>query len=65
MARLIIEDLPEDAELDAAAMKAVTGGKQGHRLTGVVLERRFRQQAQFEQSTLIPGLVKTGDLRRG
>lgn len=64
MARLIIADLPEDAELDAQAMRAVAGGKQSARLQSLTLERRFRQQASFEESTLVPGLIKTGDLRR-
>lgn len=63
MAKLIIEDLTEDAVLDAEAMKAVTGGKPIGREAALKLERRYRSGARFEQSELVPGLIRTGDLR--
>lgn len=65
MAKLIIEDLPEDARLDAEAMKAVTGGKPLTRDAALTLERRYRSEARFEQSAIVPGLIRTGDLRAG
>lgn len=63
MARLIIEDLTEDAELDAEALKAVTGGKPLDRLAALRLERRYRAGARFDESEIVPGLIRTGDLR--
>lgn len=63
MARLIIEDLPEDAELDAQAMRAVSGGLPVRRLDAMKLERRYRDGMRFEQSPIVPGLIRTGDLR--
>lgn len=64
MARLVIADLTEDAELDAAAMKAVTGGVRLTRQGALKLERRYRAGAKFDESPLVPGLIRTGDLRR-
>lgn len=62
MAKLIIEDLPEDAQLDAEAMKAVTGGKPIGRDSELRLERRFRNAARLEESPLVRGLIRTGSL---
>lgn len=64
MAKLVIADLTEDAELDAAAMKAVTGGVRLTRQAALKLERRYRAGAKFDESPLVPGLIRTGDLRR-
>jgi len=63
MAKLIIEDLPEDAQLDAEAMKAVTGGLPLTRQEALKLERRYRAGARFDESAIVPGLIRTGDLR--
>jgi len=63
MAKLVIEDLSEDAQLDAEAMKAVTGGIPLTRHQALKLERRYRAGARFEQSPIVPGLIRTGDLR--
>lgn len=62
MARLIIEDLTEDARLDAEAMKAVTGGKRVDRRAELTLERRFRAATRFDESPLVRGLIRTGGL---
>lgn len=62
MAKLIIEDLPEDARLDAEAMKAVTGGKPLTRQAELTLERRYRSGARFDESSLVRGLIRTGSL---
>lgn len=65
MAKLIIADLEEDAELDAAAMGAVSGGRRGGPGSLRGLEQRYRTQATFERSAIVPGLVKVGNLREG
>ena len=65
MAKLIIEDLSEDAQLDAEAMKAVTGGRRLTRQQALKLERRYRSGARFDESAIVPGLIRTGDLRQG
>ncbi|HEX7037773.1 MAG TPA: hypothetical protein VF210_18525 [Pseudomonadales bacterium] len=64
MTKLLIEDLPEDAELDAEAMKAVTGGRPIGRNAELRLERRFRSAARMEESPLVRGLIRTGRLGR-
>jgi hypothetical protein len=63
MAKLIIEDLTEDAQLDAEAMRAVTGGLPLTRQHTLKLERRYRAGVRFDESTIVPGLIRTGDLR--
>lgn len=63
MAKLIIEDLPEDAELDAEALKAISGGKPIGRGQALALERRFRAGAQLEESPLVRGLIRNRGLR--
>lgn len=64
MSKLVIEDLPEDVQLDAEAMKAITGGLPLTRQQALKLERRYRAGARFDESSIVPGLIRTGDLRR-
>ena len=64
MAKLIIEDLAEDAQLDAEAMKAITGGLPLTRQQTLRLERRYRSAVRFDESPIVPGLIRTGDLRQ-
>ena len=63
MAKLIIDDLPEDAELDAEALRAVSGGRPIVRGQALALERRFRAGAQLEESALVRGLIRNRGLR--
>jgi hypothetical protein len=63
VAKLIIEDLAEDAQLDAQAMKAITGGLPLTRRDALKLERRYRAGARFDESPIVPGLIRAGDLR--
>ena len=64
MAKLIIEDLAENAQLDAEAMKAITGGLPLTRQQALKLERRYRSATRFDVSPIVPGLIRTGDLRQ-
>ena len=59
MANITIDDLEEDVELDAAAMQALFGGRRGMSSS---LSLKF-MTGQLEESALVPGLLRTGDLR--
>lgn len=64
MAIITIEDLEQDADLDMQAMKAIFGGR---RHAGSVLGARsmkFASRARFQESSLIPELIKVDDLRK-
>ena len=63
MANIVIEDLAEDAELDALAMREVTGGKRLGGSSGTSLLRHYPSKAPIEESKLVRGLLKTSDLR--
>lgn len=63
MAFITIDDLTEDQALDAAAMQAVFGGRQQSLALAGELSYRLAATSQFEESDLVPGLVKTQDLR--
>lgn len=64
MATITIGDLEENQALDADAMRAVFGGKRLFEAQGGELSLRMRATMQFEESELIPGLLKTQDLRQ-
>lgn len=64
MPHLVINDLEEDVELDAQAMRAVAGGKSGlTRSRASRLPAAAYRKLEIEESKLIPGLLKTPDLR--
>ncbi|MEM1435665.1 MAG: hypothetical protein AAGG11_16520 [Pseudomonadota bacterium] len=63
MAFISINDLTEDQALDAAAMQAVFGGRQQSLAMAGELSYRLAATSRFEESELVPGLVKTQDLR--
>lgn len=63
MAVLEIGDLAEDRELDAQAMRALTGGRTVPRARASNLEHRFRARARFHESPIVPGLIRTVSLR--
>ena len=62
MATIVIDDLPEDQELDVQAMQAVFGGKGGASLIGGA-SMKFAARVQFEESRIVPGLIKVDDIR--
>jgi hypothetical protein len=49
MARIVIKDLKESVELDREAMRQITGGRSGLRLTHAATDRSslFRQPTSF------------------
>ena len=66
MSHLVINDLEEDVELDREAMQAVAGGRAGLALnTASRLPASYYRKLHIEESRLIPGLLKTPDLRNG
>ena len=61
---LVINDLEEDMELDASALRAITGGshRMGRRYGSV--SARYVERTRYETSSIVPGLIKTFDLRK-
>ncbi|MFK7913424.1 MAG: hypothetical protein AB8B93_05880 [Pseudomonadales bacterium] len=64
MSFITVDDLESDQALDAAAMRAVFGGQAGLAEHGGKLSLRLAMQPRFEESSLVPGLVKTDDWRQ-
>ena len=63
MAFITVSDLTEDQALDAAAMQAIFGGRQQQLAMAGELSYRLAARSRFEESELVPGLLKTLDLR--
>lgn len=63
MASISIDDLEENHELDEAAMRAVFGGRRSFAERASELSLRLAAGPQLDESSLVPGLVKTQDLR--
>ena len=61
---LVISDLDEDMELDASALRAITGGSHltGRRYGSV--SAKYIERSRYETSSIVPGLIKTFDLRK-
>ncbi len=60
MARITIDDLEEDQQLDTAAMRALFGGRAGSATLAPSMKYLV---SQLEESDLVPGLLRTSDLR--
>ncbi len=63
MAKLVIKDLPEDATLDAQAMRTIAGGSAVQRLANAPSAVKNTRQQPYDESALIRGLVQTRNLR--
>ena len=61
---LVINDLDEDMELDASALRAIAGGSHRTGLHHSLVSSKYIERVQYETSTMVPGLVKTFDLRK-
>ena len=57
MASIVIDDLEQDHELDAKALKMIAGGSNVSR-TGSLL-KHYPTKLPMEESKLIPGLLKS------
>ena len=63
MANITIDDLEEDVELDTAAMRALFGGRRG--MSSNLQASMKLVAGPLQESALVPGLLRTGDLRSG
>jgi hypothetical protein len=63
MSTIVINDLELNEELDAQAMRDISGGMSTLRIQNTPNAAKFAPLKTYMESKLVPGLVLTPDLR--